>query len=109
MDISMPKLSGLDALREMNQLELHPKVVFLSMHADIALVQQAMEDGALGYVLKQSVSEELLDAVRAANRGSIYMSSDIAKSLRQHLFSKRPQNPLDRLSPRENKVVGLID
>jgi two-component system, NarL family, response regulator NreC len=108
LDISMPKMSGLEALREMKLLDLHPRVVILSMHADVALVQQALEDGALGYVLKQSVSEELLDAVRAASRGSIYMSSEVASGLRQHLFAKHPQNPLERLSPREKQVAEWI-
>jgi DNA-binding NarL/FixJ family response regulator len=108
LDISMPKMGGLEALREMNRLALDPRVVVLSMHADVALVQRALEDGVLGYVLKQSVSEELLDALRAASRGSMYMSSDIAGSLRQHLFASRPHNPLERLSPREKKVVEYI-
>ncbi len=77
LDISMPKMDGIDVLKQIKGCVPQPRVVVLSIHADLALVQQALELGALGYVLKQSVSEELLDAVRAANRGSSYLSSGV--------------------------------
>jgi DNA-binding NarL/FixJ family response regulator len=108
LDISMPELNGLDALKQMMNFDPRPKVVILSIHADLALVEQALEFGALGYVLKQSVSEELLDAVNAANRGSVYLSSGVSHFLTQHALTQRPQNPLDRLSPREREVVAKI-
>jgi DNA-binding NarL/FixJ family response regulator len=80
----------------------------LSMHADLNFVQQALQHGALGYVLKQAVAGELLAAVRAANQGSLYLSSGVSQLLVKGLFSDRSPNPLDRLSPREREVVGLI-
>ncbi len=72
LDISMPQTDGLETLKKMRTFPSRPRVVILSMYEDITLIQQALEYGALGYVLKQSVSEELLDAVRAASRGSMY-------------------------------------
>ncbi len=108
LDISMPQMDGIDVLKQIRDDSPRPRVVILSIHADLALVQQALELGALGYVLKQSVSEELLDAVRAANRGSGYLSSGASQIFTSHSFTRRSQNPLDRLSPREREVVGKV-
>jgi DNA-binding NarL/FixJ family response regulator len=108
LDISLPKLNGLEVLKKMNLPDGPTKVVILSMHGDMAIVQQALKDGALGYVLKQSVSEELLDAVRAAARGSLYLSAGVAAIFSNHLLNQRAHNPLDRLSPREKEVVAHI-
>jgi DNA-binding NarL/FixJ family response regulator len=108
LDISMPQMDGIDVLKEIRSYTPRAKVVILSIHADLALVQQALELGALGYVLKQSVSEELLDAVKAANRGSGYLSSGVSHILANHSFMQQSQNPLDRLSPREREVVAWI-
>ncbi len=108
LDISMPQMDGIDVLKEIREYIPRPKVVILSIHADLALVQQTLELGALGYVLKQSVSEELLDAVRAANRGSGYLSSGVSHILASHSIAKQSQNLLDRLSPREREVVAKI-
>lgn len=108
LDISMPQMDGLKVLKEMQGYVPRTKAVILSIHADLALVQQALELGALGYVLKQSVSDELIDAVRAANRGSGYLSSGISHILTSHSFAQGSQNPLDRLSPREREVVARI-
>lgn len=108
LDISMPQMDGIEVLKIIREFIPTPKVVILSIHADPALVQQALEFGALGYVLKQSVSEELLDAVRAANRGSGYLSSGVSHILGSHSLKQVSQNPLDRLSPREREVVVMI-
>ncbi|MEL7658320.1 MAG: response regulator transcription factor, partial [Bacillota bacterium] len=108
LDVSMPGMSGLDVLKEIIELQPKPKVVFLSIHSDLALVKQALMHGALGYVLKQSSSEELIDAIRAANRESVYLSSGVSHILLRHQFSKQPKNAIDRLSPREHEVTKLI-
>jgi len=108
MDISMPEMDGIDALKQMMSFDPRPRVVILSIHADAALVQQALELGVLGYVLKQSISEELTDAIRAANRGSGYLSAGVSPLLTNRLFNRPPQNLLERLSPREREVVKKI-
>lgn len=101
LDISMPGMDGIEVLKRLMDFAPRPKVVMLSIHADLALIQQSLELGALSYVLKQSVTEELQDAIRAANRGSVYLSSEISYVLMKH----KPKNPLERLSPRELQVV----
>jgi DNA-binding NarL/FixJ family response regulator len=108
LDISMPQLNGLETLIQTRVMKPSPQVVILSMHADSDMVQQALRGGALGYVLKQSVADELLAAVRAAHRGGVYLSSGVAQVLSNDLFAERPQNLLDRLSPREREVVRQI-
>jgi DNA-binding NarL/FixJ family response regulator len=108
LDISMPQTDGLEMLKRIRTFPSKPGVVILSMYEDINLIQQALEYGALGYVLKQSVSEELLDAVRAVSRGSLYLSSEVSHILSDGILTQKPQNTLDRLSPREREVVEQI-
>ena len=107
LDISMPLMDGIEVLKKLAEINPSPKVVILSMHDDNALVKQAFELGALGYVLKQSVSDELTDAIHAANRGSIYLSAGASHILTRKA-SKQSQNPLNHLSPRERQVVQKI-
>lgn len=108
LDITMPNLDGLDTLAEIGGMKPRPQVVILSMHADPAMIRQALRAGALGYVVKQSVADELLAAVRAAKNGSMFLSAGIAGVIASDVFDERPQNLLDRLSPREREVVQRI-
>lgn len=108
LDISMPQTDGLETLKYLRTFPSKPGVVILSMYDDINLIKKALEYGALGYVLKQSVSEDLLDAIRAASRGSLYLSSEVSHILSDGTLTQKPQNALDRLSPREREVVEHI-
>lgn len=108
LDISMSQMNGLDTLEQVRTLEIQPRVVILSMHADPGMVQQALQHGARGYVLKQAVAGELLAAVHAASRGGMYLSSGVSHVLAQGFFDGAATNMLDRLSPRERDVVELI-
>lgn len=108
LDLTMPKFDGFQALAEIRKLELRPQIVILSMHADPGMIRQALQGGALGYVIKQSVADELIAAVRAAKNGSIYLSSGISGVIANNFES--PKNLLDRLSPREREVVkGIVE
>jgi DNA-binding NarL/FixJ family response regulator len=107
LDILMPELDGIEVLKQIHDISAQTKVVILSMYADIALVQQTLALGALGYVLKQSISDELIDAIRAANRGSGYLCAGVSHFLSSS-SDKKTNNPLDRLSPRERQVVSKI-
>lgn len=108
LDIAMPQLDGLDTLAEIGGMDLKPQIVILSMHAEPGLIRQALKAGALGYVVKQSVADELLAAVRAVNNGSMFLSAGIAGIIVSDVFAKRPQTLLDRLSPREREVVQHV-
>lgn len=111
-DISMPRLNGTETTRQVRTLCKATRVVVLSMYADQRLVRQALRNGAGGYVLKRSVTDELLLAVRAANRGEAYLSPAVSSSILTD-FLGHPQDsedlePFDRLSTRERQVLQLI-
>jgi DNA-binding NarL/FixJ family response regulator len=108
LDITMPQVDGFETLAEIGRMNPKPQVVILSMHADPSMIRQALRDGALGYVVKQSVADELIAAVRAANNGSLFLSSGISGVIANNFFAEGPKNLLDRLSPREREVAKYI-
>lgn len=77
-DISMPKLSGIQAVIQLREAGCSSRVVFLTVHADPDIVQAALETGALGYVLKASITTDLLFAIGEANAGRAFISSDVS-------------------------------
>lgn len=110
MDIMMPRLNGIQAAERIRDMKLPVYVILLSMHADEGLVRQALSSGVRGYVLKTSVSDELLMAVRAASHGEMYLSASIS-SILTHSASQHKvgaDEPLDTLSPREKEILQLI-
>jgi DNA-binding NarL/FixJ family response regulator len=112
MDIAMPRLNGTQATQRVCALGTTTQVVILSMHSDETLVRQTLRRGARGYLLKRSVTEELLLAVRAANRGEIYLSPAISATLLDeyltHPADLEESSPFDLLTPREREVLQLI-
>jgi DNA-binding NarL/FixJ family response regulator len=74
MDISMPKLDGIQAMIQIQEREIPTRIVILSMHAGVDFMRLAKREGACGYVLKQTVSQELKPAIRAAWRGDTYFT-----------------------------------
>lgn len=111
MDIMMPRMNGIQAAEHMRNLKLKSRVLLLSMHSDQGLVHQALQSGIKGYVLKSSVSEELLQAIRAISRGETYLNAEISSIAVEQSLNPHPSrslNPLDSLSPREKEVLQLI-
>ena len=74
-DISMPRLSGLEAVDRLRESGCSSKVVFLTAHSDPDFVAAALRTGAFGYVLKTVVVKDLLFAIREANEGRVFVSS----------------------------------
>lgn len=112
MDISMPRLDGTQATERILSLNTSTQVIILSMHSDTTLVQQLLRRGVKGYLLKRSITEELLLAIRSASKGEIYLSPTISDSVLSLLMSPQkddaPDNVADLLSPREREVLQLI-
>ncbi len=112
MDIAMPRLSGNQAVERVRALGVATQVVILSMYSDETLVRQALRNGAKGYLLKHSVTEELLLAIRAASRGEIYLSPTISGSVVAGFLTLQTDvdasSPFERLTPREREVLQLI-
>lgn len=108
-DISMPGLNGLDAIRQIKKIRPLTKVVALTMHAEPALVAEALKAGASGYVLKSSAVEELERAIREVLLGRTYVTSLIAKDLFAVLMeSGGAPGDEPQLTARQREVLQLI-
>src|SRR5688572_29621542 len=105
MDIMMPRMNGIQAAGNIRELRLPTHILLLSMYADEGFVHQALQCGVKGYVLKSSVSDELLWAVRAVASGKTYLSNPISEIVVDSaIHSHSPPHdgdPLASLSPRE--------
>jgi len=113
MDIAMPVLNGLEATRQIIRAVPSAKVLVLSSYSDDEYVQKLTEAGAAGYLVKQTAANELLKAIREAQRGNAYFSPSIAKRLRDQcretLSGGQPvKRRSDYLTAREAEVLQLI-
>ena len=111
MDIMMPRLNGIQAAEQIRALKLPDHILLLSMYSDEGLVRQALQSGVKGYVLKTSVSEDLLWAIHAVARGETYLSSAISSIVLEsalHPHALQTNAPLEGLSPREKEILQLI-
>src|SRR5262249_25113426 len=88
-DITMPSLNGIEAAAQLHEAGRKSKVVFLTMHREVAYARRAMAVGAAGFVLKHSVASELVTAVREALRGQTYVTPMIAGELLQSYDERR--------------------
>lgn len=113
MDIAMPLLNGLEAARQIHQAMPETRVLMLSAHSDDAYVEQAIANGATGFLLKQASSHELSSTIRKIHAGETVYSPSIAKRLRrqeQESLESTGQSKAGpgRLSSREVEVLQLI-
>ncbi len=108
MDNAMPELNGIEAARIIRTRRANTRVVMLTMHSTSLHVHRALQAGASGYVLKNSVGRELVDAIRAVHAGERYLSKPLSDDLLDRLVSDLPEDPLSRLSARERQVLQLI-
>jgi len=112
MDIAMPRMDGSQALVRVRAMGAATQVVMLSMYSDEALVRQALRHGAKGYLLKRSVTEELLLAIRAASQGDTYLSPAISGPIIADSLALQADaetlGPSAQLTPREREVLQLV-
>ena len=106
-DISMPTVSGLEALRQLKSHQADIKVIFLTMHADPTLAAEAFKLGAKGFVLKQSSADELVKAIEAVLAGHKYMSAALTDDVLT-LMAEAPASGALQLTPRQKEVLRLI-
>jgi DNA-binding NarL/FixJ family response regulator len=109
-DVTMPLLNGIEAAVQIRQSRVPARIVFLTMHRDIAYARRALKAGALGFVLKHSAPGELVKAIREALGGKTYVSPMIAGELLRSYQEEPPQGPdTDRcLTPRQREVLQLV-
>jgi DNA-binding NarL/FixJ family response regulator len=113
MDIAMPLLNGLEATRQIRKISPSVRVLILSAHSDDAYVDQVIELGAAGFLIKQTSSNVLAAAIREVQKGNTFFSPSIAKRFqrRENKSLDRQGNPKkrhNRLSSREMEVLQLI-
>ncbi len=111
VDISMPRLRGIEAIREMKGICPDAKVLVLTMHKDEDLLCQAFVAGADGYLLKEDVAKEFFVALEAILNGQIYVSSLLGKEMKgawAKMFKEKKGAPSEVLSVREIEVLKLI-
>lgn len=109
-DISMPRLNGIEAARQIKKLKPDIKIVFLTMHPDVNYAARAFEVGASGYVLKHSAPSELVMAIHAAIKGQIYVTPAIAGELIQSYKQGDhfQQDSAGKLTARQKEVLQLL-
>jgi DNA-binding NarL/FixJ family response regulator len=108
LDVAMPRLTGLQATREIRSLAPEVGVLILSMHDDERYLFEALKAGASGYVLKHEADHELVDAVRAVHRGESFLTNAAEQSLVREWMADPSAGPREALSPREQEVLKLI-
>lgn len=109
-DITMPHLNGIDALPQLREDHPEVRVVFLTMHRDVAYARRALEAGALGFVLKHSAPAELVTAIRAALKGQTYITPVLAGEVFQAMRrgSHATGDPAARLTSRQREILQLL-
>jgi len=109
VDITMPLLNGIDAVRQIKKNGFRGSIIILTMHPDVAYATAALEAGAAGYVLKHAASSELLTALREVLRGRTYLTprieGDVMDELRR--VPRRPRRPVE-LTTRQREVLQLL-
>ena len=109
MDISMPGLSGIEVTRQIKAAQPDMRVLILTLHQDEGLLREAIHAGATGYIVKQAVESELINAIYAVHRGDMYVHPSMTRALFKDVSPTLvPKTPMEQLSPREVEVLHLI-
>ena len=110
MDVDMPVMNGIDALKEIKRIKPGIKVIILSMHEEAGMIKSLMAIGADGYILKSSSQDELLNAIKSVAQGQQYFSPGVTRSLlvesQNVVRSLNPQ--VEMLTARETEILKLI-
>jgi DNA-binding NarL/FixJ family response regulator len=107
LDVKMPQLSGLQATREIKEKAPDVAVLILSMHDEERYLFEALKAGASGYVLKRAADTDLLDAIKAVERGEPFLTPEAQQVLIKDVLD-RGESREEELTPREEEVVKLV-
>jgi two-component system, NarL family, response regulator NreC len=110
LDIAMPRLNGLEVIRQVRGLGLPIRVLVLTMHAEEQYLLQVLRAGGSGYVLKASADTELMEGIRTVHRGQAYLYPSAARLLVEDYRERTMDDSddgYDNLSDREREVLGL--
>jgi DNA-binding NarL/FixJ family response regulator len=111
LDISLPLLNGIDAAREIKKELPETKLLFLTMHANLAYLKEALVAGATGYLLKTSARDELLGALQDVVRNRIHVSPGFGSEIVER-FERQPRSLTEAqsalLTPRQRQILQLV-
>ena len=107
MDLSMPGMGGLEAIRRVLMRDEKAKILVLSMHEDLSFANQALKLGAKGYLIKNTLGDDLVKAIEAISQGNIFLSDEIAKKIALSSIDGG-QDPIHDLSAREFEIFRLL-
>lgn len=112
MDIAMPNLNGIEATRQIVETCPSTQVIILSMYSSNEHISEALKSGAMGYILKGSSAQEVIEAVRVVKSGGHYLSQPISEMvIEEYLNPDRTgltHSPLEKLSSREREILQLV-
>ena len=109
LDLTMPGTDGFEVLRQVKATLPGMKVLVLTMHANAEYVARAVQDGADGYLLKDSAVQDLVAAIEAVQAGRAYYSPPVQRELSELLRAhSAPPRPMDMLTDREREVLRLV-
>lgn len=108
LDISLPDMSGMEVLKQMLALKPDLRVLILSIHSEQEYALRALRTGALGYLTKDSLPNELISAIRQVARGERYITHSLAQNMAAELRREATQSHQKPLSDRESQVVRLL-
>jgi two-component system response regulator NreC len=107
LDLAMPSLNGLETARRLRETLPQTKIVLLTMHPEEPYVLEALQAGAVGYVLKTQAAGDIVQAIRDALQGAVYLSSRVAHTVVQAYLTRSSRSP-DPLTSREREIVQRI-
>lgn len=107
MDLTMPGMGGMEAIRRIIARYPTARVLVLSMHENAAFASQALKAGAKGYLAKSGLAEELVGALQALVRGHTYISAEVAKKIALQTL-QGSDDPMQQLSAREFEIFRLL-
>lgn len=108
MDIAMPELNGLEALRQLTKEFPQIQGIILSMYADEEHVSRALQAGAAGYLVKGAALAELELAIRSVARGQTYLSPGISKLVIREYLRRTSSSAAESLTPRQREILQMI-
>jgi DNA-binding NarL/FixJ family response regulator len=109
LDVRMPKLTGLQVTREIKRQAPEVAVLILSMHDDERYLFEALKAGASGYVLKTQADADLVEAIRAVERGEPFLTPGAQQALIKDVLERgRDSEDEEQLTPREEEIVKLV-
>jgi len=107
LDLAMPALNGLETARRLREILPQTKIVLLTMYTEEPYVLEALQAGVVGYVLKTQAAGDIVQAIRDALQGAIYLSSRVAHTVVQAYLTQASRSP-DPLTSREREIVQRI-